>query len=659
MQRKAAAKAQKWVPKGADENCDEGYEESPILPMKSEGPCFDKILMLKVYEASLKSKEEGETALDVSLSQRPVEEEKKTSGTRLSQRDAKKAAQEETPGGAYGEGAHPDAHPGEAAAYEMHMAYMQWLHSMSFAGMAFGPPGPNGYTTVMLRNIPNRYTRDMLAERLDETHKGQYDFVYLPIDFNSKCNIGYSFINFRSAEAAVAFMQEFHGKRTKSVLPGFSSAKVVEVSYARVQGRDANMDNLKDEKFIEKLSERPEWQPLFLDEDGLEVPFSKTLGAGSAKRKSGRAGGATPAGGWPAWPMPMMYPPPLMPIGRVTLSSVLPAATAETMRMLKEVPTSLAPDDLLKRLNESHKGSFDFVYLPKDTLASKDAKTECNRGRAYINFRTKEQAEQFTKDFHDVKVSVLFPGKAEDEEKTCQVTNARLHSLESSLAKAQASKFKVAPGGHGERWGAVLLAPEGAATPFPLLTQGQAEAWTPEPEGEETGKGKKGEGKGKTPKTAKTPAGYPGHQPQAYMSHMMAMQKMAMSSMAAQHTAAHAAAAKHAYSSIGGPPASPSKQSRKPLSDDVKHSLKKQVEFYFSLANLCKDVFLRQHMDARTGYVALELLAAFPKVMKLNATATHIAEVLESSETLELDESKTLTRLRGEEERRRWMATQA
>merc|ERR1719188_2087772 len=66
----------------------------------------------------------------------------------------------------------------------MMMAYLQ---SMSYAAnltqMMYGASTTN--TTVMLRNIPNRYTRDMLIERLNEGYKDQYDFVYLPIDFNS------------------------------------------------------------------------------------------------------------------------------------------------------------------------------------------------------------------------------------------------------------------------------------------------------------------------------------------------------------------------------------------------------------------------------------------------------------------------------------------
>ncbi|ORX95586.1 hypothetical protein K493DRAFT_301418 [Basidiobolus meristosporus CBS 931.73] len=56
--------------------------------------------------------------------------------------------------------------------------------------------GLDNRTTFMIRNIPNKYTQKMLLECIDETHKGEYDFVYLRIDFKNHCNVGYAFINF-------------------------------------------------------------------------------------------------------------------------------------------------------------------------------------------------------------------------------------------------------------------------------------------------------------------------------------------------------------------------------------------------------------------------------------------------------------------------------
>merc|ERR1719377_166778 len=62
-------------------------------------------------------------------------------------------------------------------------------------------------TTVMLRNMPNNYTREMLLELVDSMgFTGCYDFAYLPVDFKSQAGLGYAFINFVStAEAQRCF----------------------------------------------------------------------------------------------------------------------------------------------------------------------------------------------------------------------------------------------------------------------------------------------------------------------------------------------------------------------------------------------------------------------------------------------------------------------
>jgi len=38
-------------------------------------------------------------------------------------------------------------------------------------------------TTIMIKNIPNKYNQKMLLKKIDEVSKRQYDFFYLPIDF--------------------------------------------------------------------------------------------------------------------------------------------------------------------------------------------------------------------------------------------------------------------------------------------------------------------------------------------------------------------------------------------------------------------------------------------------------------------------------------------
>jgi len=38
-------------------------------------------------------------------------------------------------------------------------------------------------TSVMVKNIPNKYTQKMLLRNIDREFAGTYDFFYLPIDF--------------------------------------------------------------------------------------------------------------------------------------------------------------------------------------------------------------------------------------------------------------------------------------------------------------------------------------------------------------------------------------------------------------------------------------------------------------------------------------------
>ena len=89
--------------------------------------------------------------------------------------------------------------------------------------------------TVMIRNIPNRYTRKLLRRLLDDKVAACYDFLYLPIDFTNGCNMGYAFINMVNAEAIVKLHNAFHRSRW----PKFRSSKVCSLCFARVQGKAA------------------------------------------------------------------------------------------------------------------------------------------------------------------------------------------------------------------------------------------------------------------------------------------------------------------------------------------------------------------------------------------------------------------------------------
>lgn len=57
-------------------------------------------------------------------------------------------------------------------------------------------------TTLMVKNIPNKYTLQMIIDLLNEELEGSYNFINCPTDLKvifliqNNCNIGYFFINF-------------------------------------------------------------------------------------------------------------------------------------------------------------------------------------------------------------------------------------------------------------------------------------------------------------------------------------------------------------------------------------------------------------------------------------------------------------------------------
>lgn len=103
-------------------------------------------------------------------------------------------------------------------------------------------------TTVMMRNIPNRYTcEELLSEVMMAGFDEAFDFFYLPMDFKTKRNRGYGFINFHTVDIAKEFALAFHRRQ----LSLYSSKKIVEVAPAVTQGYAANMT-----KYFEKDSER-------------------------------------------------------------------------------------------------------------------------------------------------------------------------------------------------------------------------------------------------------------------------------------------------------------------------------------------------------------------------------------------------------------------
>ncbi|KAF4730843.1 hypothetical protein FOZ62_030014 [Perkinsus olseni] len=140
-------------------------------------------------------------------------------------------------------------------------------------------------TTLMIRNIPTKFTQSTLLEVIN-THgfSCTYDFFYLPIDFRSEKNLGYAFVNFNTPQLAQAFKRDFHHKKLKSL----TSRKVLEITYARLQGLQANIDLFRSSAVTSMAL--PQYKPLVFTKAGVPVPISSLVGGGN------RQGNAAPAG---------------------------------------------------------------------------------------------------------------------------------------------------------------------------------------------------------------------------------------------------------------------------------------------------------------------------------------------------------------------------
>lgn len=72
-------------------------------------------------------------------------------------------------------------------------------------------------------------------------------------------------------------------------------------------------------------------------------------------------------------------------------------------------------------------------------------------------------------------------------------------------------------------------------------------------------------------------------------------------------------------------------QQQPPYWDNMVVSLlRSQIEYYFSIENLCKDLYLRQRMDSQ-GFVPLMFIAAFKRMRELSPDTSLIRSVCEES----------------------------
>jgi hypothetical protein len=119
--------------------------------------------------------------------------------------------------------------------------------------------------TLMVRNVPNRYTQRMfLAEIRRSGFDRTFDFIYMPMDYRTRNNMGYCFLNFTDFAFARQFVDEYEGRR----LEAFKSQKTLAIQPANTQGLFGNMKSFQScEKEVP-----PEFQPIIFDHaSGLEI----------------------------------------------------------------------------------------------------------------------------------------------------------------------------------------------------------------------------------------------------------------------------------------------------------------------------------------------------------------------------------------------------
>lgn len=116
-------------------------------------------------------------------------------------------------------------------------------------------------TTVMMRNLPNKYTQPKLLEELRGNGfepLRDFDFFYLPMDHCTAVNLGYCFINFIETTVANTFASTFQGKRMQR----FNSSKTIQVMPASIQGFERNYAYYSSRRVAQ--DEDPQYRPLFL-----------------------------------------------------------------------------------------------------------------------------------------------------------------------------------------------------------------------------------------------------------------------------------------------------------------------------------------------------------------------------------------------------------
>uniref|UniRef100_A0A0W0FH36 RRM domain-containing protein n=1 Tax=Moniliophthora roreri TaxID=221103 RepID=A0A0W0FH36_MONRR len=159
--------------------------------------------------------------------------------------------------------------------------------------------GVDTRTTVMIKNIPNKMSDKDLQQYIGNVCPRKIDFMYLRMDFQNGCNFGYAFVNFISVQDLLYFAKAKLNHKWNM----FSSEKVLQMSYANYQGKEALVEKFKNSCIMD---EKEEWRPkIFYSEPGPEQGLPEPFPAPTHHRRKERSshnrgalyGGSTSVGG--------------------------------------------------------------------------------------------------------------------------------------------------------------------------------------------------------------------------------------------------------------------------------------------------------------------------------------------------------------------------
>jgi len=111
-------------------------------------------------------------------------------------------------------------------------------------------------TTMMIRNIPNRYNQKEFVREFESLgFGGTFDFLYLPMDRKSHASVGYCFVNFVDGHWAARCAEVFENYTFKMQKKG--KERTTSVSVAHLQGLEANILHYKNSFVIGRAGRHP------------------------------------------------------------------------------------------------------------------------------------------------------------------------------------------------------------------------------------------------------------------------------------------------------------------------------------------------------------------------------------------------------------------